>query len=55
MELLILSNRTTDATFSIGANLNTLPMDRVKEQRLTVYIDDNGAATVTLTSGGIRV
>ena len=46
-----ISNRTTDATFSIGASEYTTN-GAGEGATFDVYIDDNGAATVTLTSGG---
>ena len=46
-----ISNRTTDATFSIGASEYTTNGSG-EGATFDVYIDDNGAATVTLTSGG---
>ena len=46
-----ISNRTTDSTFSIGASEYTTNGSG-EGATFDVYIDDNGAATVTLTSGG---
>ena len=46
-----ISNRTTDTTFSIGASEYTTNGSG-EGATFDVYIDDNGAATVTLTSGG---
>ena len=46
-----ITNRTTDTTFSIGANQYTTNGSG-NGATFDVYIDDTGAATVTLTSGG---
>jgi len=46
-----ITNRTTDTTFSIGANQYTTN-GTGQGATFDVYIDDTGAATVTLTSGG---
>jgi flagellin-like hook-associated protein FlgL len=46
-----ITNRTTDTTFSIGANQYTTNGSG-EGATFDVYIDDTGAATVTLTSGG---
>ena len=46
-----ITNRTTDATFSIGANQHTTNGSG-EGATFDVHIDDTGAATVTLTSGG---
>ncbi len=46
-----ITNRTTDTTFSIGANQYTTNGSG-EGATFDVYIDDSGAATVTLTSGG---
>jgi flagellin-like hook-associated protein FlgL len=45
------TNRTTDTTFSIAANQYTTDGSG-EGATFDVYIDDTGAATVTLTSGG---
>ena len=46
------TNRTTDTTFSIAANQYTTDGSG-EGATFDVYIDDTGAATVTLTSGGL--
>ena len=46
-----ITNRTTDTTFSVGANQYTTN-GTGKGATFDVYIDDTGVATVTLTSGG---